>query len=194
VKDDTLSQREWYEALSIRMDKELPDYSYDGLDIIEGMVYFTEVERSSQPNRGFTVVAPKIFASYEEEEYLKVFVTTYSVTYKLYDNILEVVSGGVIPAAITYKKEKSKGFVLVDYEQAMDGSDFAASIGEYCKMPVSGDKIKGLAEEILEYYGDYENLHDLQRENLLKHLKKNGINDATLYNHKGEIEFSIKNF
>jgi beta-lactamase regulating signal transducer with metallopeptidase domain len=194
VNDDTLSPREWYEALSIRMDKELPDYSYDGLDIIEGMVYFTEVERSSQPNRGFTVVAPKIFASYEEEEYLKVFTTTYSVTYKLYDNILEVVSGGVIPAAITYKKEKSKGFVLVDYEQVMDGSDFAASIGEYCKMPVSGQEIKGLAEEILKHYGNYDDLFDLQRENLLKHLKKNGIKDATLYNYKGEIEFSIKNY
>ncbi len=105
-----------------------------------------------------------------------------------------MVSGGVIPAAITYKKEKSKGFVLVDYEQVMDGSDFAASIGEYCKMPVSGQEIKGLAEEILKHYGNYDDLFDLQRENLLKHLKKNGIKDATLYNYKGEIEFSIKNY
>jgi hypothetical protein len=194
VTDDNLSPREWYEALSIRRDKNLPDYSYDGLDIIEGLVYFTEVERSSQANRGFTVAAPKIFASYEEEDYLKVFTTTYSTTYKLYDNILEEVSGSVVPAAITYKKEKSKGFVLVDYEQAMDGSDFASSIHEFCKMPVSGEEIKGLADEILEHYGNYDDLFELQRENLLEHLKKNGIKDATLYNHNGEIEFSIKNF
>lgn len=156
------SPMEWYEALSIRKDKKLPDYSYDGLDIIEGLVYFTEVERTSQSNMGFTVIAPKIFASYEKDDYLKVFVTTYRTTYKLYDNILEEVSGGVIPAVITYKKEKSKGFVLVDYEQAMDGFDFTVSIHEFCKMPVSGEEIKGLADEIFEHYGNYDNLFELQ--------------------------------
>ena len=193
VADENLSPREWYEALSIRKDYDLPDYSYRGLDLVEGLVYATEVERSSQPDRGFTVVAPRIFASYEEDDYLKVFTTTYSACYKLYDNILEEVSGGVVPAAITYKKEKSKGFVLVDYEQAMDGSDFASSIREFSKMPVSGEEIKVLADQILEHYGNYDDLIELQREDLLDHLKKNGRNDATLYNHKGEVEFSIKN-
>ena len=59
-------------------------------------------------------------------------------------------------------------------------------------MPVSGEEIKGLADQILEHYGNYDDLIELQRGNLLDHLKKNGINDATLYNHKGEVEFSIK--
>lgn len=193
VTDETLSPLEWYQALSIRTDSKFPDFSYGGFDIVESMVYMTEVEISSQPDRGFTIVAPKVFGSYEEDDYLKVFATTYSVTYKLYEDVLEEVSGGVVPVAITYRKEKGEGFVLIDYEQAMDGSGFEPSIREFCKMPVSGEEIKGLADEIIDHYGNYDDLFNLQRENLLEHLEKNGINDVTLYNHKGEIEFSIKN-
>jgi len=79
------------------------------------LVYTTETEKNSQPERGFTVVAPKIFGSYEENDLLKVFVTTYSVTYKLYNNVLDEVSGSVIPSAITYKKDDTGNYILIDY-------------------------------------------------------------------------------
>ena len=70
--------------------RQLPDFEYDGSDPIEKLVYATEIEKYSQPQRGFTIVAPKIFGSYEEGGLLKVFVTTFSATYKLYGNVLDL--------------------------------------------------------------------------------------------------------
>ena len=54
----------------------LPDFQYDGNDPVEKLVYATEIEKFSRPERGFTVIASKIFGSYEESGMLKVFVTT----------------------------------------------------------------------------------------------------------------------
>ncbi|MHB1042838.1 MAG: hypothetical protein ACYC0Q_08380 [Eubacteriales bacterium] len=117
--------------------------------------------------------------------------TTYSATYRLYDNALDEVGGSIVPAAIIYKNDGSGNYVLSDYEQAKDGSDFAPSIREFCTMPVSGKEVPGLADEILEHYGDYEDIRILQRENLFIHLRANRITDATLVNSRGEIEFSM---
>lgn len=58
-------------------------------------------------------------------------------------------------------------------------------------MPVSGNEIEGLADEIFMYYGDYEDIRILMRDNLYKHLKRNGITDAMLINSQGEVEFSM---
>ena len=191
VADETLTPQEWYDALSIRQEVKLPDFEYDGSDPIEKLVYATEIEKNSQPKRGFTIVAPKIFGSYEEDGLLKVFVTTYSATYKLYDNVLELVSAGVVPSAITYKKDNSDNYVLEKYEQAKDGADWLPSIKKFCTMPVSGKEIPGLADKIINHYGDRDDIRTLQLENLFKHLKANGIKDATLFNSRGEIEFSM---
>lgn len=191
VADDTLTPQEWYEALSIRQEVKLPDFQYDGNDPIEKLVYATEIEMKFQPQRGFTIVAPKIFGSFEEEGKLKVFVTTFSATYKLYDNVLELESGSVVPSAITFKKDNNGNYVLEKYEQARDGADWLPSIKKFCTMPVSGKTIPGLAEKIIEHYGNDEDIHNLHFENLFKHLKANGIKDAILYNPSGEIEFSM---
>lgn len=78
---------------------------------------------------------------------LKVFVTTYGATYRLYGNVLDIESGGVIPVAITYRKDSNGNYRLEKYEQAGDGADFVPSIREFCTMPVSGKKIRGLAEK-----------------------------------------------
>jgi len=83
--------------------------------------------------------------------------------------------------------------VLDNYEQARDGSEFTPSIRKFCTMPVSGQEIPGLADKILKHYGDYEDIRNLQRENLRKHLKGNNITDATLTNSRGEVEFSLLN-
>ena len=195
IMDDSLSPQEWYNALDIRKEIMLPNYEYDGQDIIEKLVYDTEIERDSISNKegGFIIVAPKVFGSYEEEDLLKVFVTTYSARYKLYGNTLSQEGGSIVPAAITYRKNGNGGYVLEKYEQAWDGSEFGPSIKKYCTMPVSGKKIKGLADKILKHYGDYEDICILMYDNLFKHLKRNGITDAILVNPRGEIEFSMSN-
>jgi len=193
VTDETLTPQEWYDALSIRQEVKLPDFEYDGSDPIEKLVYATEIEKYSQPQRGFTIVAPKIFGSYEEGGLLKVFVTTFSATYKLYGNVLDEVGGSVVPSAITYKKDNRGNYVLEKYEQAKDGADWQPSIRKFCTMPVSEKEIPGLADKIIDHYGNRDDIRTLQRENLFKHLKANGIKDATLFNSRGEIEFSMSN-
>ncbi len=175
VTGEQLTPQEWYDALDIRVEIDLPDYTYDGDDLIEKLVYATETEKYSDPGRGFTVVAPKIFAYYEEEGLLKVFVTTYSATYRLYGNVVDMVSGGVVPSAITYKKDDSGKYTLTGYQHAQDGSHFAPSIRKFCTMPSSGKQIPGLADKILKHYSDYGDIRALQRDNLNKHLKANGI-------------------
>lgn len=178
VSEEIVDPQEWYEDLIIREDVMLPDFTYEGKNPIEKLVYATEVEKNTQPDRGFTIVAPKVFGSFEEDEYLKVFVTTYSATYKLYDNVLEQESGSVVPSAITYKKNKEDKYIIEEYKQAMDGSYFSSSIKEFCTMPVSGKKIIGLSSRILNHYSDYEDIRKLHRENLNKHLNKYGITNV----------------
>ena len=181
ITDESLSPQEWYDSLSIRKEIVLSDFSYDGNDPVEKLVYATETEKN-RSDRGFTVVAPKIFASYEEGELLKVFVTTYSQTYKLYGSELSEEGSSVIPSAITYRKDQNGNYALVSYEQAKDGSYFAPSIRAFCKMPVSGKTILGLADKILAHEGNYEDLGMLLRENLLKHLRKNSQVNVTINN------------
>ena len=193
VADETLTPQEWYDALLIRQEVKLPDFEYDGSDPIEKLVYTTEIEKNSQPQRGFTIVAPKIFGSYEEERLLKVFATTFSATYKLYGNVLDEVGGSVIPSAIIYRKDNSGNYVLEKYEQAKDGADWQPSIKKFCTMPVSGKEIPGLAAKIIDHYGNRDDIRTLRWENLFKHLRAHGIKEATLFNSRGEIEFSMSN-
>lgn len=173
VIDETLSPQDWYAQLSIRQEIKLPDFVYDGDDPLEKLVYETEVAQNSGSRGGFTIVAPKIFGSYEEGNKLKVFVTTYSATYRLYDHVLSQEGGSVVPAAITYVKKDDGSYALAEYKPARDGSEFAKSIKQYCTMPVSGKKIPGLADQILDHYGNYSDISALQKENLHKHLTKN---------------------
>jgi beta-lactamase regulating signal transducer with metallopeptidase domain len=114
VTDESLSPQEWYDALTIRQEIILPHFEYDGQNPIEKLVYDTEIERDSASNKrgGFIIVAPKVFGSYEEEDMLKVFVTTYSARYKLYGNTLSEEGGSIIPSAITYRKDNSGGYIL----------------------------------------------------------------------------------
>ncbi len=196
VTDASLSPQEWYNALSIRQETILPNYAYDGQDPIEQLVYDTEIERAFTDYKrdGFIIAASRIFGSYEEEDMLKVFVCTFLERYRLYGSTLTVEGGSVVPAAITYRKADNGRYVLEKYEQASDGSYFSSSIKKYCTMPVSGKKIKGLADKILKYYSDYEDLQELLYDNLYKHLKNNGISDATITDYLGEIIFSMNKY
>jgi hypothetical protein len=186
MADDTLPPREWYSQLTIHEEIRLPDFVYDGDDPIERLVYATETEMNKNPYRGgFVVVAPKIHAYYEMGGVLKVFVTTYSVNYHLYDKVLSRDGGGIVPAAITYVKDNRGEYKLEEYKQTLDGAYFGQSIRDFCTMPVSGKRIEGLAELILIYYSDYDGIRDLHRENLIKHLKANNQTGVKLRMHSG---------
>lgn len=188
ITDEALSPQEWYEALVKQEIIRLPDYAYEGEDGVERLVYRTETERNSQPQRGFTVVAPKIFGSYEEGEFLKVFVTTYSSTYTIYNEGVREVGSSVIPSVHTYKKDSKGNYSLFAYEQAGDGADFFTSIRSFCTLPVSGKTIDGLAEEILNHYSGHEDLRRLQFENVLKHLRKNGVTNPIIVTSSYPVE------
>lgn len=190
VDDESLTPEEWYAALVIRQEIKLPDFTYQGTDAVEKLVYATEIAQYATQS-GFTVVTPKIHGSYEEGDRLKVFVSTHSATYVLYDNVLDNVRGSGVPAAITYKKNPQGDYELVDYQQARQGAEFAPSIRKFCTMPLSGNVIEGLADKMLGRNGDYEDPRILQKQNLYQHLMANGITDATLYNRNGEVEFSM---
>jgi|GEM_PF-1562127 len=177
------------EKLSVRQEIMLPDFIYDGNDPLDKLVYATETEKYSRPQEGFTVVAPKIHGSYEEDGYLKVFVTTYFATYKLYDNVLDIMTAGVVPSAITFKKDGSGSYIPEKHEQSGDGADWEPSIRKFCTMPVSGKEIPGLADEIIHHYGNHDDIRNLHYENLSRHLKAKGIYNAVLYNSRGEVEF-----
>jgi len=188
VTDDSLSPQDWFSQLSVYEETQLPNFSYDGNDPVEKLVYDTEIDKNIYPHQGgFVVVAPKIHGSYEEVNKLKVFVTTYYANYHLYDKVISMGSAGVVPAAITYVKKPDGTYSLEEYRQAMDGSLFAKSIKEFCTMPVSGKEIKGLADKILDHYGNYEDIKTLQRENIIKHLKENNQTGIKLKSPTGEI-------
>lgn len=60
--DELLSPQEWYDALDIRQEIDLPNFDYDGQNLIEELVYAMETEKArDNMNGGVTVVATKIF-------------------------------------------------------------------------------------------------------------------------------------
>lgn len=176
------SPQDWYLGLRMADQLKLPHFQYGGNDPLAKLVYGTEIERLAhdlqvRDSSGFAVVAPHIFGSYEEDGKLKVFVTTFGATYQLFGNTAVPDSTGVVPAAITYTRDASGNWVLEDYRQARDGSEFGPSIREFCTMPVSGKEIPGLAGRILKHYGNYEDIRELLRTNLYQHLSAHGITD-----------------
>jgi hypothetical protein len=174
------SPLDWYLSLRMADQLKLPHFQYSGNDPLAKLVYGTEIERLAhdlqvRDSSGFAVVAPHIFGSYEEGGKLKVFVTTFGATYQLFGSTAVPDSTGVVPAAITYTRDASGNWVLEDYRQARDGSEFGPSIREFCTMPVSGKEIPGLAGRIMKHYGNYEDIRDLLRTNLYQHLAAHGV-------------------
>lgn len=180
LADEALQPSEWYARLQIQSETELPDFVYTGNDPVLTLVYDTETAHYQGWGGGFTVVSPHVFGSYEEDGYLKVFVTTYSASYHLYGQTVDMYTAAVVPAAITYKMNVDGTYTLDDYTSAMDGSLFAPSIRDYCTMPVSGETIVGLADKIIGDYGKNNGLKELQNSNLAEMLNVNGITDAEL--------------
>ncbi|WP_130862321.1 M56 family metallopeptidase [Bacilliculturomica massiliensis] len=162
----------------------LPDYSYEGDDPVLRLVYDTELYRESNYRRdgAFLVPAVRLHGTFREEDKLKVFATVYDALYTVWGEEVKDAGGSVIPAAITYVESPDGSFQLESYETAEDGNAFHKSIERFCTMPVSGRRIEGLSEKILDHYGGYEDLAELQRNNLIDHLRSCGIERAWLIN------------
>ncbi len=180
VTDESLSPQEWFSRLAPYEETKLPDFRANVSDPVEQLVYDAAVKQYSRPDRGFTVVAPTIFGSYEEENKLRIFVTVFSMRYRLYDKTLSETGGSIVPAAITYTKNADGSYTLDEYLEAMDGAHFSDSIKEYCVMPVSKKEINGLHNKIMKDYGSNKDRSELLMKNLVQHLKSNGLEDIVL--------------
>lgn len=187
VNDPAILPTKWYSELKPYEEISLGDYKAQATDPVEQLVYVAAVTRYSNPQLGFTVVAPTIFGSYEEKDKLKVFVTVYTGCYKLYENTVTEEGGSIVPAAITFKKNTDGSYTLEQYTEAKDGSLFAPSINGFCTMPVSGKQIEGLADKIIKDYSDHSSRQELLVHNLIEHLNANQISDISLKQVNGKL-------
>ncbi|MDP4181254.1 MAG: M56 family metallopeptidase [Bacillota bacterium] len=189
VLDEKLLPLEWYSKLKIIEQTAVPDFTYEGNDTVLKLVYEIETEKhqSMKSNGGFLIVAPHIHVKYEEGNELKVFISTLSTVYNLYDKLVCESSSWMAPAAITYIKNPDGSYSLKKYEQAEEGSLAVPSIKKFCTMPVSGKNINGLADSIIKYYANYSDLIKLNTDNLKELLKENKHTGVSLKTNSGSI-------
>jgi len=180
VTDKSLSPQDWFARLSPYEEVKLPDFQARISDPIEQLVYDAAVRQYSRPADGFTVVAPTIFGSFEEENRLKVFATVFSSRFKLYNKTLSEQGGSIVPAAVTFVRGTDGKYTLQEYTESMDGSYFGKSIEAFCTMPVSGKTIKGLHAKIMNDYGNHKDRRALLIKNLKEHLKAHNQKDIIL--------------
>ncbi|WP_206458208.1 M56 family metallopeptidase [Anaerovorax sp. IOR16] len=164
----------------------LPHFSYSGDDKILKLVYDTEISRyqNYHNENAFCIPAVRVFNTTGQENKLKVFATIFSEDYVLYEKKLKSMGGSIIPVAITYTENVDGSYSIEEYVQAEDGTRFAPSIKEFCTFPLSGREIPGLADIILNHYSNYEDLRQMQRNNLVDHLNtfnQTGISLITDY-------------
>lgn len=166
----------------------LPDYMYLGADKALCLLYETERERANEEEEGFHVWAIRVHGdhSYEESDgelmRWKLVATVHTGNYRLLGDRVWDIGGSVVPVAVTYEsRDGGKTYELFSYEQAGDGSGFLPSIEAFCTMPISGEKIPGLAQEVLDLYGDDLELTGLLEENLREHLARNGQEGKELH-------------
>jgi beta-lactamase regulating signal transducer with metallopeptidase domain len=178
------SPEEWYSKLSPYSPTKLPAFKYETNDIIFNLVYSAALNKySSNTDEGdtLTVVAPRVYATYEEGNELRIFTTVYYSGFRLYDKTITQEGGGIVPAAIIYTKNKDGSYTFKKYVEAQDGAYFKKSIEEFCSPK---DEI---AEVILKDYGNHEELFKIMRENLTNYLKENNLEGISLKEINGEL-------
>lgn len=137
--------------------------------------------QSTDSNIDFVITASKIHGAYRQNDKTKVFATTLYSRYVLGENKIMEVGAGTVPVSITYSEPTPGQYVILDYTEAQDGSYFKPSIENFCKLP-SGKKIKGLASEIMSYYGDNGELDMLKQQKLNEYLDGRGLSGYTIQN------------
>jgi len=153
----------------------LPDFVYRGNDEILKLVYDTEMTLYGNSMwTTFLIPAITVHGSFVEEHKLRVFATISNDRYYLEaDNEMFNVGGSIMPVSITYTKKENGEYELEEYLVSNHGEGLNASIEEFTIYPISGKKIEGLAEEIMEYNSDFTEIHYLKTQNIKEHLKKN---------------------
>lgn len=192
-KDGTYNTaQEWYDNLVIQQEVKLPSFSIKKTDKTELLAYDAVITKyPSYPAEGYhglCVVALKIHDTQEEGNKLRIFVTAYYESYRFYGNRLVEDSGGIVPTAITYVKDKEGNYHLEEYLESGDGAMWGSSIKAYCVTPISGKKIKGLAEKIIEEYSDHSELFKIEKENLKNYLITNQLHEVKVFDVLGNVK------
>lgn len=161
----------------------LPPFKYKAEDEIEEMVYQAALQQCSEnkDENSVTIVAPHIFGTYKEGNELRIFATIYDHQFKLDGKNLYSGNAGIIPVAIVYVINDDGTYSFKEYIQAMDGAYFKTSIEEFCHPR------KDIAQAMLNHYGNYEDLFELMKENLIYYLKANNMKGINLKKHDDSI-------
>jgi hypothetical protein len=175
------SPEQWYQKLEPYSLIRLPDYIPQINNQTELLVYMAALKQYKGQNSSVTIIAPHIFGIYEEGNTYKIFATVYYSNFDLYSNNLSQTTAGVVPAAIVYTKNSDGTYGLKEYIEAKDGAYFQKSIEEFC--PPRTD----LAKTIMQHYGNYSDLHELMRKNVVECLKQNNLNGIYLKDHNGQL-------
>ncbi len=187
MTDDSLTPAEWYSKVSLSKEVLLGDFKARSSDLVEQAIYDAVSAHYSGATKGFNVVAPTILGIYQEKGRLKVFVTVLTSSCRLYDKTVTIEGSSIIPAAITFNKDTEGGYITETFEEAKDGAYFAPSIAEFCKLPVSKKKIRGLDEKILKDYSNHSSRQELLINNLTQHLKDNQLSGISLMQPDGKL-------
>jgi hypothetical protein len=175
------SGEEWYSQLKPLQVVALPPVSRPAGNMPEELATTASLKRySAHESGGIVLVALHVFDSYEKDKILTIWATVLEQQYVLYEKKLVENGGGIIPAAIKFKKGADGSYTLEKYIEAKDGSAFAPSIREFCKPK------KGVADKILKHYGEYGDLFVKMNENLTKYLKDNNLTGIILEDHTGK--------
>lgn len=154
----------------------------DIIDRVESIS--TNYYSSKNLHKGFIITASKIHAAYKQNDKIRVFVTTYYCQYFVESNKVIEGTKGFVPAAITYDYLLNGNIserAWSDYVEAKDGSYWRSSIENFCKLP-NGQKIDGLAQKIVNNYGDNDDLEKLEQKNFADYIDKNGLSKSLVVN------------
>ncbi len=200
--DEWDSAIEWYQKYIKKVESEikLPDYEYEA-DKEEDFAYLKEelykfdLDEYKDDRAGFTIDIFYVVGTVENEDLTKVFAVRRRNKYRLYGEVLELVSGGNYPMAITIKS-KVDGDELIRVEHALDGGLFADSIRDMCKDPLTNERldktvVRDISKKMMynDEVADYFKIKE--EETLRKHLIKNGVKKAVLYSPFDEVWFEL---
>lgn len=176
------SGEEWYSKLKPLEITPLPPASRPSGNTVEALVDAAALEhyKGYHPN-GVVLVASHVFDKHEEGDVLTIWATVFYSEYVLYGREKLVQNtGGVVPAAIKYRRLGNGSYALSEYVEARDGALFEPSIREFCRPK------PGVADEMLKHYMNYSDLIEKMRRNLVGYLQANGLSGVYLETPGGE--------
>ncbi len=180
-KHEYTTPQEWYAKLKIYEVTPLPKAVLPQGNTLKDMATAAALTQYDTRESELTIVAPHIFGSYENDGELTIYTTVYYQRYVLYGKTLLEEGAGIVPAAIKYQKNNEGSYKFKEYIEAMDGGYFKKSIEEFCRPN------EDMARVIMEHYGNYSDLFDIMRENLITYLKSNNLTGLSLKKDNGEI-------